>query len=157
MPPGSVGGPGLERSGAGRSHRHTSPTGRSRAREGTSEQGRIASVVPAPPDDRHADTLPSWGMSETKTVRDRIRAALEQGPHTALQISGAVGIPQGEVAEHLRHLERSLEHEAQTLVVLPARCVPCGFVFEGRKRHARPSRCPQCRRERIEPPRFSIV
>ena len=36
------------------------------------------------------------------TVRDRLLAALEQGPHTALQLSAAVGIPQGEVADHLR-------------------------------------------------------
>ena len=91
------------------------------------------------------------------TVRDRIRAALEQGPHTSLQISQAVGIPQGEVAEHLRHLSRSLAHGDQQLVTLPARCVSCGFRFEDRKRMRRPSRCPQCRSERIEPPRFSVV
>lgn len=91
------------------------------------------------------------------TVRDRIRAVLEQGPHTALQISQAVGIPQGEVAEHLRHLERSLAHRKEELAVLPARCLACGFRFESRKRKGKPSRCPECRSERIEPPRFSVL
>ncbi|MCA9706925.1 MAG: helix-turn-helix domain-containing protein, partial [Myxococcales bacterium] len=68
------------------------------------------------------------------TVRDRLLAALEQGPHTALQLSAAVGIPQGEVADHLRHLERSLAHRGGQLVVLPARCLACGFRFESRTR-----------------------
>ncbi len=90
------------------------------------------------------------------TVRDRICAVLEQGPQGSLQISQLVGIPQGEVAGHLEHLSRSLTHRGQQLVVLPARCLACEFIFEGRRRFGRPSRCPQCRKERIEPPRFSV-
>lgn len=95
-------------------------------------------------------------MTPAMTVRDRIRAALEQGPHTSLQLSQAVGIPQGQVAGHLEHLARSLPHQGLVLVVVPACCLACGFVFEERRRMARPSRCPQCRSERIEPPRFSV-
>lgn len=91
------------------------------------------------------------------TVRDRIRATLEQGPRTSLEISQAVGIPQAEVAEHLQHLARSLTHKGHELVVLPARCLGCAFRFEDRKRMRRPSRCPRCRSERIEPPRFSVM
>jgi transcriptional regulator len=90
------------------------------------------------------------------TVRDRIRAALEQHPLTSLQLSQAVGIPQGEVAGHLEHLARSLPHQGLVLVVEPARCLACGFSFEDRRRLGRPSRCPQCKRERIEPPRFCV-
>jgi transcriptional regulator len=90
------------------------------------------------------------------TVRDRIRAALEQGPHTSLQLSQAVGIAQGEVAGHLEHLARSLPHQGLVLVVVPACCLACGFVFEERRRMGRPSRCPRCKSERIEPPRFSV-
>jgi predicted Zn-ribbon and HTH transcriptional regulator len=90
------------------------------------------------------------------TVRDRIRAALERGDHTSLQLSQAVGVPQGEVAGHLEHLSRSLPHQGLALVVEPARCIACGFAFEDRRRMSRPSRCPRCRSERIDPPRFSI-
>lgn len=90
------------------------------------------------------------------TVRDRIAAALEAGPLTSLQISQAVGIPQGEVAGHLEHLARSLPHQGRALEVEPARCIACGFTFESRKRMGRPSRCPQCRSERIDPPRFRV-
>ena len=89
------------------------------------------------------------------TVRDRIREALELRPHTSLQLSQAVSIPQGEVAGHLEHLARSLPHQGLVLDVDPARCVACGFEFEDRRRFGRPSRCPRCTSERIEPPRFS--
>lgn len=90
------------------------------------------------------------------TVRDQIREALQRRPHTALEVSGVVGIPHGEVAGHLEHLARSLPHQGLVLVVEPAHCVACGFTFEDRKRLGRPSRCPQCRSERVMPPRFEI-
>lgn len=90
-----------------------------------------------------------------KTVRARIAAALAERPHTALSLSGAVGVPEREVASHLVHLARSLAHRQGRFVVEPARCVACDFTFDESKL-ARPSRCPQCRAERIDPPRFSI-
>ncbi|MCX4241463.1 transcriptional regulator [Paraliomyxa miuraensis] len=90
------------------------------------------------------------------TVRDQIRELLELRPHTTLQISQAVGIPQGEVAGHLEHLARSLPHQGLVLEVEPASCIACELAFEGRKRMTKPSRCPRCRSERIKPPRFSV-
>lgn len=90
------------------------------------------------------------------TVRDRIREALELRPHTALEISQSVSIAQADVAGHLEHLARSLPHQGLVLEVEPARCVACELTFEGRKRFSKPSRCPRCRSERIQPPRFSV-
>jgi predicted Zn-ribbon and HTH transcriptional regulator len=90
------------------------------------------------------------------TVRDQIRAQLELRPHTSLQISQAVGIPQSEVAGHLEHLARSLVHQGLALEVDPARCIACEWQFEDRRRFGRPSRCPRCKSERIDPPRFSV-
>ncbi len=60
--------------------------------------------------------------------------------------------------EALGHVEKSLKHTGQELVVDPAVCSTCGFVFTGREqRHFHPpGRCPRCRGERIEAPRFSI-
>lgn len=95
-------------------------------------------------------------LSAPMTVRDRIREVLEQGPRTSLQISGDVGIPQGEVAAHLQHLARSLTHRGQVLEVEPAKCLQCEFTFEERGRYRRPSRCPQCRSERLSPPRYWV-
>lgn len=91
------------------------------------------------------------------TVRDRICAALRQRPHTALQISAAVGIAHREVIGHLEHLRRSLPHRGEQLEVAPARCPACEYVFEDRDKLGRPSRCPECRAQRVQPPRFSVV
>lgn len=90
------------------------------------------------------------------TVRDRIRQVLEQEPLTSLQISQAVGVAQADVAAHLQHLARSLPHRGLSLEVEPACCLSCGFVFDERGRFRRPSRCPQCRSERLTLPRFSV-
>jgi predicted Zn-ribbon and HTH transcriptional regulator len=91
-----------------------------------------------------------------QTLRRALADALERGPLTARELSERVGLPEREVAGHLAHLERSLKHAGRTLTVLPARCVACGFVFSKRERKARPSRCPECKSERLEPPRFGV-
>lgn len=95
----------------------------------------------------------------SQTVREALREALlaSQTPLTALELSGLIGVPHRQVAEHLTHLERSGQAQGGALQVLPARCVACEFVFRDRDRFAKPSRCPECRSERIEPQRFSLT
>jgi hypothetical protein len=92
----------------------------------------------------------------SSTAREAIAAALREGTLTARDISARVGISEREVAEHLPHLERSLAHGEERLIVVPPACVKCGFVFEQRERHSKPSRCPKCKSERVAPPRFTI-
>ena len=60
--------------------------------------------------------------------------------------------------DDLRHLERSLRRGPRRLVVVPPRCNACGFVFGKRqpKRFHTPSRCPQCRAERVEAARLRV-
>lgn len=101
-----------------------------------------------------AATLPA--TLPAMTVRDKLSEALQRAPMTTLQLSGEVGIPQGEVGKHLQHLARSLPHRGLVLEVDPATCLQCGFTFGERSRFGRPSRCPECRSERIQPPRFSV-
>ena len=91
------------------------------------------------------------------TVRAALRAALRNGPRTARELSAQVGIPEKQVAGHLEHLGRSLKAAGQRLHVDPARCLDCGFVFRKRDRLSRPSRCPVCRGERVDAPRFDLV
>lgn len=102
---------------------------------------------------------PAQPRRATQTVRDALRESLlsAAAPLTTLELSRLVGVPHRQVAEHLEHLDRSPHPGGATFVVLPARCVPCGFVFRDRDRFAKPSRCPKCRSERIEPPRFQMV
>ncbi len=90
------------------------------------------------------------------TVRDQLRTALLVSPATARELSTRVGLREKEVAEHLSHLARSLEHRGERLVAEPAACVACGFVFSSRERLSRPGACPSCRSTRIDPPVFRI-
>ncbi len=95
------------------------------------------------------------GTTVRAALEEALAAAPEQGL-TARELSGAVGIPEKDVAEHLVHLEKSLKALGGKLQVLPAECLACGFVFRDRRRFTRPGACPQCRATRIDPPAFRI-
>lgn len=101
--------------------------------------------------------MPSTAPEATQTVRQRIADLLRGEELTAHEISERAGIREREVADHLRHLEHSLSQGNERLRTLPPHCVPCGFVFEARQKHSRPSRCPRCKSERLSSPRFRIA
>jgi transcriptional regulator len=93
-----------------------------------------------------------------ETIRAALRAALTGDRSlTALELSSLVGIAHKQVDEHLEHLQRSLAGAGDELVVEPARCMGCEYIFRDRGKLSRPSRCPKCKGERIEPPRFRIA
>ena len=54
----------------------------------------------------------------------------------------------GDVEDDLRHMIRSARAAGHRVVIDPARCKACGFVF-GEDKLSKPSRCPQCRQSRI--------
>ncbi len=58
----------------------------------------------------------------------------------------------------LRLVAWGLRRGSERLRIDPAACRACGFVFKERisKHLHAPSRCPQCRSERISEPRFRI-
>jgi transcriptional regulator len=91
------------------------------------------------------------------TVRSALRQVLREGLLTARELSARVGIGEKEVFGHLEHLARSLRHSSERLRVEPAQCLACGFVFKERTRLAKPSKCPVCRSQRMDPPRFVIL
>lgn len=93
---------------------------------------------------------------QTDTPRARLRALLRDGPATARELSERAGLAEKDVLHHLAHLERSARARGEVLEVAPARCLGCGFVFGERQRLAKPGSCPECRRTRIAPPRFSL-
>lgn len=90
------------------------------------------------------------------TTRKQIIDLLVQGEWDARRLSQALGIREKEVYAHLPHIQRSLTTRGRTLSITPARCAACGYEFSDRKKISRPSRCPKCRQERIEPPLFEI-
>ena len=91
-----------------------------------------------------------------KTIRQMIIALLEQEKLSALDLSGELGVKEKEIFEHLEHIARSLR-PMKRLVVEPAQCRDCDFKFKKRNRIKPPSRCPQCKSECIQRPRFSIL
>jgi len=93
---------------------------------------------------------------EPDTVRRSILALLENGPCTALELSVAVRRPEKDVLDHLEHLRKSLRPGNRRLVVSPAKCRECGFVFRKRERVKSPGRCPLCKGEAISDPAFLV-
>jgi transcriptional regulator len=74
----------------------------------------------------------------------------------ARELSQQLGIKEKEVYEHLTHVERSAEAAGGRFSVTPSECLLCGYVFEDRRRLTRPSRCPTCKRSRLQRPSFRI-
>lgn len=89
------------------------------------------------------------------TIRRQILERLRQAPAGLRELGRELGLREKEAAEHVAHAVRSLE-PGERLREVPAACLACGFVFRKRERFQTPSRCPQCRSERIEPAVFEI-
>jgi predicted Zn-ribbon and HTH transcriptional regulator len=90
------------------------------------------------------------------SIRQEIIAVLLQGMCAARDLSIAVGIPEREVYDHLEHIHRSLASSDRHLIVIPAECKKCGFVFIKREKLKKPGKCPVCNGESIRAPRFAI-
>jgi predicted Zn-ribbon and HTH transcriptional regulator len=90
------------------------------------------------------------------TRRQEIARILRTGPHTVDDLARKVGAPAKSVLADLEHVRRGLKG-GDAWRVHEAACLSCGFVFRGRERLATPSRCPECRSEDIEDPRFEIA
>ncbi len=89
------------------------------------------------------------------TLRKRIAEALEKESLDVREISQRFHLREKEVLDHLQHIARSAH--GKSLIVEPAACGNCGFLFRKRERLSTPSRCPVCRDEQILPPRFQIL
>lgn len=90
------------------------------------------------------------------TLRQKIILLLSAAELSAREISGQVEISEKEVYEHLSHIARSVVSQNKTVLITPAICQRCGYVFEDRRRFTRPGRCPQCKKSQIRSPTFRI-
>jgi len=100
---------------------------------------------------------PAVPSRKDDTLRHAILAVLSSGdPVSALEISGAVRIPEREVYAHLEHVRKTLRATGRRLAVIPAECGGCGFVFHKRERLTKPGKCPVCRGSHISEPLFSL-
>jgi predicted Zn-ribbon and HTH transcriptional regulator len=90
-----------------------------------------------------------------ETIRQEIISALGGRTLTAKEISAEVRIPEKEVYEHLEHIQKSMNNKERQLIITPATCIKCGFVFAKRERLKKPGKCPVCKSELIQEPLFS--
>ncbi|GAB7010401.1 transcriptional regulator [Halorubrum trueperi] len=89
-----------------------------------------------------------------ETTRQRIAELLREGPATASGLGETLSLPTPVVYEHVEHVSRSVAGDAE-LLVAPPECTDCGFDgFDDPIND--PSRCPECKSERIEEPAFVI-
>lgn len=101
-----------------------------------------------------------------ETVRQKIISVLEGQTLSAKEISADVRASEKEVYEHLEHIQRAINKprpntmrrgkRVHTLIITPAECRKCGFVFRKRDRLKKPGKCPVCHSEFIQEPLFSI-
>jgi len=91
------------------------------------------------------------------TIREQMIDLLSEGEHEASEISQVLRIQEKEVYRHLPHIKKTLATRKRRLTIVPAACISCGFTFRDRRRFTKPGRCPICRSERIQPPRYRIL
>jgi predicted Zn-ribbon and HTH transcriptional regulator len=94
---------------------------------------------------------------ESYTIRQNIISLLSGQELDARDLSQELGLKEKEIYEHLVHVERSVAASRGRFVITPSQCLLCGYVFEDRRRLTRPSRCPQCRRSKLQNPSFRIL
>lgn len=102
------------------------------------------------------DKPPAPAPARSATPRAALHEALLGAPKTSKDLSARAGLSEKEIPTHLEHLDKSLKAKGERLVVQPAECLACGFVFKDRHRFTAPGSCPKCQSERISPPAFHI-
>ncbi|BAB67249.1 MULTISPECIES: transcriptional regulator [Sulfurisphaera] len=92
------------------------------------------------------------------SIREKIVLLLKysERPLTAKEIKKNLGIQkEKEVYEHLYHIAKSSKHKDYQLIVYLPYCRDCGYIFN-LEIPKKPSKCPRCKSENIEPPKFLI-
>jgi len=95
-------------------------------------------------------------VERQETIRQKIISLLDGKILSAKEISADVMASEKEVYEHLEHIQRTINKKEHNLIITPAVCKKCGFVFKKRDRLKKPSKCPVCRSELIQEPLFSV-
>jgi transcriptional regulator len=106
--------------------------------------------------DRPKAKEPAVPEERYETLRQRIVVLLKHEPMKGTDISAELRMREKDVYEHLEHIRKTMNKGDYRLVVTPARCDRCGFVFRKRGRLKRPGKCPICRNESVREPVFSV-
>ena len=96
--------------------------------------------------------------ADSMTRRQRLADLLSMESRSVEGLAAEFRCPPRDIEADLRSLERTLKRERKKLVVEPARCRKCLFVFDDRsdRRFTTPGKCPQCRATQIAPALLTI-
>jgi len=89
------------------------------------------------------------------TLRRDLLEYLSREPRSVSRLARELRLPRADVEDALRHMIRSARAAGHRIVVVPARCRACGFVFDEGKL-TKPSRCPECKESRIFEPQIAV-
>jgi predicted Zn-ribbon and HTH transcriptional regulator len=89
------------------------------------------------------------------TRRKQLRDLLADEPRSISRLARELGLHRADVEDDLAHMIRSARAAGHTVIVVPARCRTCDFVFHEDKL-AKPSRCPACKGSRILEPQIRL-
>ncbi|TFG34250.1 transcriptional regulator [Candidatus Thorarchaeota archaeon] len=93
------------------------------------------------------------------TRREEITRYLEAAeyPITAQDLCERLGLKKRSIIyEDIDHIARSVKHEGKEVIVRPASCGKCHFVFSKIHSAKAPTKCPKCKSEWILAPAFLI-
>ncbi|WP_042679873.1 transcriptional regulator [Thermococcus paralvinellae] len=92
------------------------------------------------------------------TRRQRIIKLLEERDYSVSELAMMLDMrgkgSKKAVLEDLKAISKILKREGKILLIQPAVCRKCGFIF--RAEINIPSKCPRCKSQWIEEPRFKI-
>ena len=89
------------------------------------------------------------------TLRKHLLEVLSTEPRSVSRLARELRLPRADVEDALRHMIRSARAAGHRIVVVPARCRSCGFMFDEGKL-TKPGKCPSCRESRIFEPQICV-
>ncbi len=89
------------------------------------------------------------------TVRRQLLELLTREPRSVSSLARELGLTRRDLEDSLRHMIRTARAAGHRIVIVPARCRVCQFVFD-ESRLTKPGKCPSCRKSRILEPQIVI-
>ncbi|MBW2995135.1 transcriptional regulator [Candidatus Woesearchaeota archaeon] len=89
------------------------------------------------------------------TRRTEIIEMLKKEAISAQELCTIYKVILSDIEEDLQHIAKTVKPEFE-LSMYPAVCKNCGFIFKERSKIRKPSKCPKCKSESIDFPKFKI-
>lgn len=88
-------------------------------------------------------------QERTQTIRQAIVESVQVRPYSIAELSKKLSKSEKELVGHLEQLL-----SAKKIKLIAPSCLKCGYEFEGRKKVAKPGKCPECKGTFIDEPLF---